>query len=164
MKFALVVAVADNGIIGADGGIPWDYPEDLKRFKAITTGHPVIMGRRTYESIVARLGQPLPDRLNIVLSRQDLSLPSGGVQARSVEEAIELAEEAEASVAYVVGGAAVYEAFLPMADRLYRTEIHESYEGDTSFPDWNPDAWEEVERDDREALSFVVYERRDGDR
>ena len=159
MNFALVVAVAENGVIGVDGAIPWDYPEDLKRFKKLTTGHPVIMGRRTYESIVSRLGRPLPDRLNIVLSRQDLSLPSGGVQARSVEEAIELAEETDSEVAYVIGGAAVYEAFLPLADRLYRTEIHDTYEGDTEFPEWDPSAWVEVEREDHEELSFVVYER-----
>jgi dihydrofolate reductase len=160
MKLALVVAVAANGTIGVDGDIPWDYPEDLRRFKELTTGHPVVMGRRTYESIVARLGGPLPDRLNIVLSNRDLELPSGAMQAETVEEAIDIAEETGTEVAYVVGGATVYDQFLPRADRLYRTEIHETYEGDTIFPEWDPSAWEEVERDEREDLSFVVYERR----
>ena len=160
MKLALVVAVAANGTIGVDGDIPWDHPEDLRRFKELTTGHPVVMGRRTYESIFSRLGGPLPDRLNIVLSNSDLELPSGAIQAETVEEAMDIAEETGTEVAYVIGGAAVYDQFLPRADRMYRTEIHETYEGDTIFPEWDPSAWEEVERDEREDLSFVVYERR----
>ncbi len=159
MKLALVVAVAENGVIGADGDIPWDYPEDLARFKETTMGHPVIMGRRTFESILERLGEPLPGRTNIVLSTQDLDLPEDAVQAGSVTEAIETAEETGSAVAYVVGGADVYRQFLPRANRLIWTEIHESYDGDTCFPTFDRDAWTEVSREDRSDLSFVIYER-----
>jgi dihydrofolate reductase len=154
----LVAAVAANGVIGADGEMPWYYPEDLQHFKRITVGHPVVMGRTTYESIVARLGEPLPDRLNVVLSSQDLDLPEGAVLASSVDEALSLAADHDEEV-YVVGGATVYEQLLDCADRLVLTEIHETHEGDTHFPEWDHEAWVEVDRDDREALSFVTYER-----
>lgn len=163
MNLALVVAVAENGVIGAEGSIPWHYPEDLARFKRRTIGHPVIMGRRTFESIVERLGEPLPGRTNVVLSRQDLDLPEGAGQAGSIEEAIDIAAETGTDVAYVVGGADVYEQFLPRADRLVWTEVHEDYEGDTRFPTVDWDAWEEVSREDLEDLSFVVYDRRESD-
>jgi dihydrofolate reductase len=161
----LVAAVAENGVIGADGGMPWHHPEDLRRFKETTTGHPVVMGRRTYESIVDRLGEPLPGRTSVVLSTRDLDLPGGAVLASSVEEALSLAredcEERGVSTVYVAGGGSVYEQFLPPADRLVLTEVHASPEGDTRFPEWDREAWREVERDDRDELSFVTYERRD---
>lgn len=159
MKLALVVAVAENGVIGADGDIPWHHPEDLARFKRRTVGHPVIMGRRTYESIVERLGQPLPERLNIVLSTSDLDLPDGAEQAESLEAAIDRAEATGTDVAYVVGGATVYRQFLPLADRLVWTEVHDTYEGDTYFPSVDREAWTEVSREDAGDVSFVVYER-----
>lgn len=159
MKLALVAAVGDNGVIGADGDLPWHHPEDLRHFKRTTVGHPVVVGRRTYESIAARLGGPLPGRLNVVLSTRELDLPEGAVRAGGVEEAVEVARETGSDVAYVVGGATVYEQFLDRADRLVLTEIHASHEGDTYFPEWDRDAWREVDREDREALSFVVYER-----
>lgn len=159
MKIAIVVAVSENGVIGADGDIPWHVPEDLRHFKETTVGHPVIVGRRTYESIVERLGEPLPDRLNVVLSSRNLDLPPGAVRADGIDEALEIATETGSDVAYVIGGRTVYEAVLPMADRIYYTEIHEAVEGDTRFPEWDRSAWREVERDDRNGFSFVVYER-----
>ncbi|WP_255150017.1 dihydrofolate reductase [Halorarius halobius] len=158
-RVTLVAAVAENGVIGADGGMPWHYPADLKHFKETTTGHAVVMGRTTYESIVERLGEPLPDRLNVVLSSRDLDLPEGAVHAGSVEEALALAADYDEEV-FVVGGATVYEQLLDRADRLVLTEIHESHDGDTYFPDWDRDAWRELEREDRDELSFVTYERR----
>lgn len=154
----LVAAVAANGVIGADGEMPWYYPEDLKHFKRTTVGHPVVMGRKTYESIVARLGEPLPDRLNVVLSSQSLDLPEGAVHASSVDEALAVAADHDDEV-YVVGGATVYEQLLDRADRLVLTEVHEAHEGDTHFPEWDRERWVEVDRDDRQALSFVTYER-----
>lgn len=160
MRVALVAAVAENGVIGADGGMPWHYPEDLRHFKETTTGHPVIMGRRTYESIAERIDGPLPDRTNIVLSSRDLDLPDGAVRAADLVESLVLAEETGSDVAYVVGGATVYEQFLDRADQLVFTEIHETPDGDTYFPDWDRASWTEVDRDDRETLSFVIYERR----
>ena len=159
MKLALVVAVAENGVIGADGDIPWHHPEDLARFKRRTVGHPVIMGRRTYESIVERLGEPLPERLNIVLSTSDLDLPDGAEQAESLEAAIERAEATGTDVAYVVGGETVYRQFLPLADRLVWTEVHDTYDGDTYFPSVDREVWTEVSREDAGEISFVVYER-----
>lgn len=159
MKLALVVAVAENGVIGDGGDIPWAYPEDLARFKQITIGHPVIMGRKTFESIQERLGGPLPERLNIVLSRGDLSLPDGAVQADNLDAAIEMAKATGTDVAYVAGGAEVYAQVLPRADRIHWTAIHEAYEGDTRFPDFDREAWEEVEREDHGEFSFLVYER-----
>ena len=161
MKIALVVAVAENGTIGADGEIPWHHPDDLAHFKETTVGHPVIMGRRTYESIVDRLGGPLPDRLNIVLSSGSPDLLPGARHARDIDEALEVARQTDSDVVYVVGGRTVYEAFLPRADRIHYTEIHDTYEGETTFPAWDQSAWTEVEREDRGDLSFVVFERRE---
>lgn len=164
IEIALIAAVADNGIIGADGEMPWHYPEDLQHFKETTMGHPVVLGRRTYESIRDRLGGPLPGRTNIVLSRSEPDF-DGAVVVDSVDAALAAASQAaaEASVetVFVAGGATVYEAFLSKADRLVLTELSESYAGDTAFPAWPPGSvWKEVERDSREELSFVEYERR----
>jgi dihydrofolate reductase len=170
MDLVLVAAVAENGVIGRDGGLPWHYPADLAHFKETTTGHPVVMGRTTYESIAADLGGPLPDRTSVVLSRSGSDLPDEATVVESVDAAVEAAERAAdergVDVAYVVGGASVYEQFLPHADALILTEIHDAYAGDTRFPGWSEDGgwdadgWTEVERDDREELSFVRYARR----
>lgn len=160
---ALVAAVADNGVIGDEDGMPWHHPDDLRRFRETTTGHPVVMGRRTYETIVDRLGEPLPDRTSVVLTTRELNLPEGAVGAGSVEDALARARsdarERGVATIFVGGGGSVYEQFLPIADRLVLTEIHASPEGDIRFPDWDRDAWREVSRDDREDLSFVTYER-----
>jgi dihydrofolate reductase len=160
MKVAIVAAVAENGVIGADGEMPWHYPADLQRFKELTVGYPVIVGRKTYESIVERLGHPLPERLNVVLTSQDLDLPEGAVAAGSVEAALDAARATDASVVYVIGGAAVYEQFLPRADELYLTEIPASPPGDTHFPDWDAAAWRLRASEERGDLRFRTYERR----
>lgn len=159
MKVAIVVAIAENGVIGDEGSIPWHYPEDLAYFKRVTVGHPVIMGRRTYEAIHDRLGEPLPERLNIVLSTQDLELPEGAVQAERIEDALERAEQTDSAIAYVIGGAVVFDQFLPRTDRLLVTEIPEAPDGDTHFPDWDRSAWTEVDREERDSLVFRIYER-----
>lgn len=159
MKLSIVAAVAANGVIGREGGMPWHYPEDLTHFKETTIGHPVIMGRRTFESIRERLGGPLPDRTNIVLTSNPDSLPDGVVGVGSVEEAVSAAR-ARDDEAYVIGGETVYRQFLPDADELILTELREAYEGDTRFPDWNREEWEEVELDDHEEFAFVTYRRR----
>ncbi|MDS0294873.1 dihydrofolate reductase [Halogeometricum luteum] len=163
VEFVLVAAVAENGVIGRDGGMPWHLPEDMAHFKRTTTGHPVVVGRKTYESVVEAIGGPFPDRTSVVLSSRDLDLPEGAVLAQSFGEAVETAEDAAAemgvSTVYVAGGARVYEQFLPRASRLILTEIPESYEGDTAFPPRDESAWREVERDERESFDFVTYER-----
>lgn len=154
----LVAAVAQNGIIGANGALPWNLPEDMKHFKSLTLGHPVIMGRRTWESFAA----PLPGRENIVVTRRTgYEAPGAGVAA-SLEGAIALC--AGEPVAFVIGGAEIYAAALPLATGLVLTEIHKDYEGDTRFPDWNPDSWRETQRQAHTAadgmrFDFVLYER-----
>ncbi|MFB6091929.1 MAG: dihydrofolate reductase [Haloquadratum sp.] len=165
VEIVLIAAVAENGVIGRDGEMPWHHAADLAHFKRTTTGHPVIVGRKTYETVVDALGEPFPGRTSVVLSSRSLDLPDGAVLAHSVDEAIELAvEDARdrgVETAYVAGGGRVYEQFLPSASRMILTEIHDTYDGDTSFPEWDDDAWREVRRDERDAFDFVTYERRE---
>jgi dihydrofolate reductase len=164
-EIALVAAVADNGVVGADGSIPWHYSEDMQHFKRTTTGHPVVLGRRTYENVVAGLGEPFPDRLSVVLTETLSDLPEGAVAVRSVDEALsvasELAREMGVETVFVAGGSAVYEAFLPLADRLVLTELHDSHDGDRYFPEVSWEEWREVSRETREAFDFVEYRRVD---
>jgi dihydrofolate reductase len=152
--------VARNGVIGADGEMPWHYPADLQQFKRKTTGHPVILGRTTFETIVDRIGGPLPDRTNVVLSASDPEVPEGVVVAEGIEEALAAARETETGMAYVVGGQSVYEQFLPRADRLVLTRIPEAYRGDTYWPGHDEDRWVETGRERLgEGLAVVTYRR-----
>jgi dihydrofolate reductase len=160
VELVVIAAVAENGAIGVDGGMPWHYPADMAHFKEATMGHPVIMGRTTFESIAAQLDGPLPGRTNIVLSGSSPAVPEGVVVAESVERAVAAAAETGAETAYVAGGATVYEQFLPLADRLVLTEVPERPEGDTYFPEWDSDEWAEVERVAEGDLAFVTYKRR----
>ena len=134
VDLVVVAAVAENGVIGDEGGMPWHYPADLAHFKRLTTGHPVIVGRTTYESIADRIGGPLPDRTSVVLTTRDLDLPEGAVVANGLDEAVALADADAADrgvdAAYVIGGAAVYEQLLDRADRLVLTEVPERPDGD----------------------------------
>ena len=154
----LVAAVAANGVIGAGGKLPWHLPEDLKHFKALTLGHPVIMGRKTWES----LGRPLPGRENIVVTRAAGYHAPGASVAASLEAALALC--AGEAVAFVIGGSELYAAALPLADGLVLTEIHRDYEGDTHFPDFDRKAWRETQRKaqagaDGLRFDFVLYEK-----
>lgn len=154
----LVVALARNGVIGACGKLPWHLPEDLQHFKRLTLGHPVIMGRRTWQS----LGRPLPGRENIVVSRQAGFAAPGASVAASVEAAIALC--AGEAVAFVIGGAAIYAAALPLADGLVMTEIDRDYEGDTRFPAWDRKGWKVSQKETHASgegvrFDFVLYER-----
>jgi dihydrofolate reductase len=154
----LLVALARNGVIGARGKLPWRLPEDLQHFKRITLGHPVIMGRRTWES----LGQALPGRENIVVSRQPGLEAPGASVAASVQAAIALC--AGEPVVFVIGGAEIYAAALPLADGLVVTEIDQDYEGDTRFPSWDRSDWKVSQKEahtSRDGLrfDFVLYER-----
>ena len=148
-RVVLVAAVADNGVIGADGAIPWHLPEDFAHFKTTTMGHVLLMGRATYESI----GRPLPGRTTIVLTR-DAAWQADGVQvAASLEEALVQARELDGDV-MVVGGSAVYAAALPLADAQVLTEVHRSPPGDTRYPDFDRAAWREERRE-----AFDGYDR-----
>ncbi|AGB37358.1 dihydrofolate reductase [Natronococcus occultus] len=165
LELAGIVAVADNGVIGRDGEMPWHIPADLQHFKEATMDHPVIMGRVTYEGILEALGEPLPGRTTVVLTSRALETPEDVVLARDLEDALETAERAAeerhdgGDTAFVAGGATVYEQFLPVLDRLIVTEIHDAPDGDTEFPDWDRDDWTEVERDERDGFAFVEYVR-----
>lgn len=140
---SLIAAVAENRCIGAENKLPWHLPEDLKRFRAITRGHPVIMGRKTFESI----GRPLPQRQNIVISR-DVNYSASGVEtATSLEQAIEKAKAQNPQQIFVIGGAEIYRLALAMADRLYLTLVHQDVPGDAFFPDWKHQAWRESFRE-----------------
>jgi len=162
LTVALIAAVAENGVIGRDGEMPWHLPEDLRHFKQTTMDHPVIMGRLTYESIAADIGGPLPGRTNIVMSRRSPDLPGDVTVVDSVEAAKAAAKEAagDTETVYIIGGATVYEQFLPQADRLVLTEIHDAYEGDTQFPTWDRSNWIEQHREGHDSFSFVEYARR----
>ncbi len=156
----IVVAMADNGVIGRDGGLPWHLPGDLRRFREVTMGHPLVMGRRTHESI----GRVLPGRLNIVISSDPACAAAGCVVVPTLEAA--LATAGDASEIMVVGGAAVYAAALPIAARLFITEVHAKIDGDVRFPDFDRAAWREVAREPHAGggeydYSFVVLERAD---
>lgn len=159
MDITLIAAVAANGVIGADGDIPWHLPQDLQHFKETTTGHPVIMGRRTYDSIRNRLDGPLPDRTNIVLSSRSLETSPSVEHVQSVDAAVTRAEATGTETAYVIGGASVYEQFLPRADWLLLTELHEAYAGDTYFPEWDSTTWTEVTRTEYADFDIVKYTR-----
>ena len=160
----MIYARAANGVIGKDGTLPWHLPADLKRFKALTMGCPMIMGRKTFQS----LGKPLPGRRHIVLTRRESWDSEGADVARTVDEALALARQgASASEITIIGGAAVYDMFRPLAQRIELTEIHADYEGDTVMKplsdDWVVIAREDFAADgDRPAYSFVTYSREGG--
>lgn len=131
-----IVAVARNGVIGKEGKLPWHLSADLKRFKAITTGHPIVMGRKTWAS----LGRPLPGRTNIVVTRDAGFHADGAVVVHSVEEAVALAARSGA-VAYVIGGADLYRQTFPSAERIHLTVLDRDVDGDTVLPQLDPAAW-----------------------
>lgn len=160
VEIILVAAVAENRVIGVDGEMPWHLPEDLAHFKETTMGHPVIMGRRTYESIESTLGGPLPGRTNVVLSRSNPEVPEEVYVVESIDEAISIVSDMGVDRCFVVGGATIYEQFLPFADRLVLTELEASYEGDTFFPEFDRTRWSIDSRDDRDGFAFVEYVRR----
>jgi len=164
-RLTIIAALARNGVIGRANRMPWHLPEDLKRFKALTLGHPVVMGRKTFESIVASLGKPLPGRDNIVVTRSRDFAPTGCRVVHSFDEA--LAAAGAAVEVFVIGGAEIYALALPVADRLQLTEVASATDGDTYFPDFDRSVWREVSREpgstagpDGLRYDFVTYERR----
>jgi len=159
----VIAAVARNGIIGVKNRLPWRLPEDMRRFRALTTGHAVVMGRRTWESI----GKPLPGRQNIIVTHRMPRSTPGVEFAASLDEA--LARVRLPDPVFIIGGETLYREALPRADLLYLTEIDRDFGGDARFPDFDRTRWRESARDDRTALDerdaftyhFVVYERTD---
>lgn len=139
MKIAMIAAMANNRVIGKDNQMPWHLPEDLKHFKAMTLGKPIVMGRKTFESI----GRPLPGRLNIVVSRQEGLVIDGVTCVTSFDSAVSLVG-ADCEELVVIGGGQLYGSLLPKADILYLTHIDLDVEGDTYFPDWNDGSWQQI--------------------
>ncbi|MAD46378.1 MAG: dihydrofolate reductase [Oceanospirillaceae bacterium] len=171
MKLSLIVALAQNHVIGVDNKLPWYLPNDLKYFKQVTMGKAIIMGRKPYESI----GKPLPGRTNIIITRQSGYQPPGKTDSVKIVSSLEEARDLANSLAIVngqdeamiIGGAEIYSQALPLVERMYMTEVHADVDGDARFPEFDRSLWQAVAREDFQAeggnpydYSFVVYERR----
>ena len=157
MTLILIAAIADDGTIGDKGKIPWHIRDDLKRFKRLTIGHPIIMGRKTYESI----GKPLPGRTNIVLTKdRGFAAAPGVLKFESLDAAVEHCRRHREEIVFVIGGGEVYRQALPLAQKLFVTEVHRTVAGDTKFPDYDRSQWQEVGRENGSEHSFVEYVRR----
>ena len=160
-KISIIVALARNFAIGKNNQLLWHIPADLKRFKKITSGHQVIMGKLTYESLPIK---PLPNRKNIVISDNPLDSFDGCITVHSFEEAVELCNEHDES--FIIGGGSVYRQFLPVCNKLYITLVHKDFEADTFFPRLDLDQWHQVEREDHGpdeindfSYSFLIFEK-----
>lgn len=160
LRISIVAALARNRAIGRDNAMPWRLPEDLRRFKRLTLGHAVIMGRKTFESI----GSPLSGRNNIVLTRSRDWAPSGCVVVHTLESALAAIDETQD--AFVIGGAQIYALAMPLARRLYMTEIERDFDGDAFFPEFDRSRWREISREQHASggpegfdYAFVEYER-----
>ena len=158
---SIIVAVASNGVIGDKNSLLWHIREDMVHFRTTTSGHPVIMGRKTYDSI----GRPLPKRTNVVITRDTNLVIEGCTVVHSLEEAVSMFDSAEE--VFVIGGAQIYAQALPLAERIYLTVVGKEYEGDTSFPDIDYAEWIELSREDYDCgeefeypFSFITLERK----
>ena len=165
MPISIIAALAKNRVIGKDNKLPWNLPADLKHFKELTLGKPVIMGQKTFESI----GKPLPGRTNIILTLDKNFKPQGCVVAHSIEEVLKKA--ADSNEVMICGGASVYKQFLPLAHKMYLTLIDADFEGDAYFPEFNWADWQEVERVENEPdkensykYIFITLKRKNGNR
>lgn len=160
---SILVAMDKNGLIGKDNDLPWRLPNDLKYFKQLTTNHIILMGRKTYESI----GRPLPNRTNVVLTRNESFHSEGCQVVHSVEEVQQLFNEESKQEIFVIGGSDIFKLLLPYTDRLYITKIDEIFEGDTYFPEINYDNWNLVSREQGEKdennpydYYFCIYDKK----
>ncbi len=142
MKISSIVAVAQNNVIGKDNDLIWRLSEDLKRFKRITSGHHIIMGRLNYESI----GRPLPNRTNVIITRQKDYTAEGCVVVNSLEEALQVAKDNGETEAFIIGGAQIYNLAMPYIEKIYLTEVHQSFDGDVFFAELGEE-WKEVHRE-----------------
>lgn len=154
MKIVAIVAVANNNVIGNENRIPWYLPADLKYFKKITLNHPVIMGRKCYESI----GRPLPKRTNIVLTRNPFFIASGIVSSNSKEEALAIANATESEQVFIIGGEQIYDLFWEETQEIYLTRVDLEAEGTITFPELSSDKWELVSKEDHKAHGKNEYD------
>lgn len=165
MKISIIVAISENNVIGKDNTLIWYLPADMKFFKEKTSGHCVITGRKNYESIPEKF-RPLPNRINIIITRQEEYYAPGAIVVRSIEEAIEKAKQTGDQEIFIIGGAEIFMQSMHLADKLYLTKIHHSFEGDVFFPMLNPGEWKQVEHqkgllDEKNKYEhdFFVYEK-----
>lgn len=152
---SIIVAVAENNVIGKDNDLIWHLPRDLKHFKETTSGHFIIMGRKTFESN----GRPLPNRTNVIITRDKNYKAEGCIVVHSLEDALK--EAKEDSEAFIIGGGVIYEMAMPLVDRIYLTKIHHTFEGDTYFPEINMDEWKVTEErffesDEKNKYPFTI--------
>lgn len=155
MSISLIAAIAENNCIGNNNALPWHIPEDLKRFKEITSGKTVLMGRKTWESIPEKF-RPLPNRKNIVIStQQNFSVPEGVYLYHSLSEAL----HAHSEDLFIIGGAHMYAQTIDLADTLYITHVHQTVPGDTFFPHIDPSIWKKIDTEHHDTFSFVTYKR-----
>ncbi|MFA7245120.1 MAG: dihydrofolate reductase [Candidatus Magasanikbacteria bacterium] len=151
---SLIAAISENNCIGKNNALPWNIKEDMKHFKEITSGNIVLMGRNTWESIPERF-RPLPNRKNIVITRdENYLLPENVEKYFSIEEALEKYKNENV---FIIGGASIYKQTIDIADKLYITEVHKTFDGDVFFPEINKNIWKEVGREDFGEFSFVEY-------
>ena len=165
MFLSIIAAADENNVIGMQNRLPWKLPADLKRFQELTKGHPVIMGRKTYESLPEDR-KPLPNRTNIVITRDAGRQFPGCTVVRSLQDAIDAAQETGTDEAFVIGGGEIYAQALPIADRMYLTRVHGTFEGDALFPSITKEEWHEVSREEHPSdahnpvgFTFFRYER-----
>ncbi len=166
MIISFIAALTRNQVIGKNNDIPWSLPDDMKYFMQTTKSHYVIMGRKNYDSLPEKF-KPLPNRTNIVVTRQSTFSARGCTVVHSVDDAVRLARTGGEREAFIIGGAEIFKVSFPMADRLYLTEIDGEVEGDVFFPAWDRSKWNEISRhhhssDERHAFAFdfVIYERK----
>ncbi len=158
MHLSLIAAVSANGVIGSEGKIPWYIPEDLAYFKQLTSGHTVIMGRKTFASIIKRLKKPLPNRTNVVITRQrDYAAPPGVEVYHDVAAAI--AAHAGEPEVFIIGGGELYRQTIDQAEVLYVTHVHQTVAGETTFPPIDPAKWRATEMRETDAATYVTYRR-----
>lgn len=165
MIISLIAAISENNVIGKNNDLPWHLPDDMKYFMQTTKGHHVIMGRKNFDSIPEKF-RPLPNRTNIIITRQKELLAPHCIIVNSIEKGLEISRQHGETEAFIIGGSEIYHQGFALAHRLYLTEIHAIIEGDTYFPEFNKKQWKEVSRkhhstDERHKYSFdfVVYER-----
>ena len=166
MEIAMIAAVAENGVIGKDNDLVWSLPDDMKYLMNTTKDHFILLGRKNYESLPPKF-RPLPNRTNVVITRQPAFQLDNAFVVHSLKEAIDLCKKENQEKIFVIGGGQIYEQALPQTDTLYITEIHHSFDGDTFFPDYDKNEWKEVSREHHEkderhkySFDFVVYKRK----
>lgn len=159
MSLIIIAAVADNNVIGVGNSLPWNIAGDLKHFKKLTSGHTVVMGRKTYESIINRLKKPLPNRQNVVItSKKDYQVPEGVEIFSDIDNFLSKFDLKKENI-YIIGGATIYKQMLPLVDTLEITHVHDKPIGDVYFPEVDWSKWEEVKREEHKGFSFATYKK-----